>query len=94
MEAIGSLCFAAFIVGYNLTMRLDANSQNLELRRFGRKVWSVPTSAAKLRRGRVGDLNLQGGYKVESDGKQVGYLLDGWFAKDAIQYVLRLTNSI
>ena len=87
-EALVSLVFAGTVIGYNYTLRLRV----IELRRFGRCVWLVSRSAATLRRGLVGDVKLQSGYIVEDHGQAAGYLLDGWFSKDAFELLLRATN--
>ena len=93
LEALGSLGFAALIVGYNSTIRLVVDGEKIVFKRYFFVAWSIEASDAKLRRGRVGDLKMQSGYKVESHGRQVGFLLDGWFAKEAMEQLLRLTNS-
>lgn len=87
VEAALSLAFAAFVVGYNLTIRLTVTQDAISFRRFGRLVWSAPVQGTELTLGRGGDGNLLPAYVVSTNGERVGFVLKSWFSEEVIKQV-------
>jgi len=84
------MLFAAILVGYNGTMRLEVDRGILTFRRYGRTVWSVSLANAQISSGKGGDGHLLAAYVISEDEQRVGFLLKGWFSEDVIRQIERL----
>lgn len=81
---VAVIAFAAIVVGYNGTIRLTFDAEQITFRRFGLTVWSGPTRDMAVEIGKGGDIPIEPAYVFIRQRKRVGYVLRGWFDEAAI----------
>ena len=77
----GVLCIlgAFAVVCFNASARLVIMDETIDLRRYGRTVWSIPRAGTEIRDGFAGDVKIIPAHVLWHDGRKAGYLLKSWF---------------
>ena len=76
---------ALAVVCFNASARLVIMDQSIELRRYGRTVWSIPRVGTEMRDGFAGDVKVIPAHILWHGGQKAGYLLKSWFDEETIE---------
>ena len=82
--ALACIVFALAIVGFNASARLVITTDAVELRRYGRLVWSTPRIGTEIKDGLAGDVAIIPAHILWHDGHKAGYVLKSWFSPETI----------
>ena|GEM_PF-6416442 len=72
------------MVFFNALARLVIMDETIELRRYGRTVWSVPRVGTEIRDGFAEDMKIIPAHVLWHGRRKAGYLLKSWFDAETI----------
>ena len=83
-RGVACIVGAFAVVCFNASARLVIMDETIELRRYGRTVWSVPRVGTEIRDGFVRDVKIIPAHFLWHRGRKAGYLLKSWFDAETI----------
>jgi len=83
-RGVGCIVGALAVVFFNALARLVIMDETIELRRYGRTVWSVPRVGTEIRDGFAEDMKIIPAHVLWHGRRKAGYLLKSWFDAETI----------